>query len=163
MVFSIFRPYHKIVLGISILTQEKSAAEWIFPKCRFFLEISQFSLTVGIFNLSSYLYLNLAAARSIFKHKKWATGCISISFYHLGNFRIFEGPWEFFRSSSRPCHHFALFFKLSHMPGDAGHGIGGPSKYLHWASIEIRPWAVAQGPGQLPSRMHEPLVATGHV
>ena len=36
LIFSIFGPYPKIVLGISILIQEKPAAEWIFPKFRFF-------------------------------------------------------------------------------------------------------------------------------
>ena len=34
--FSIFGPYPKIVLGISILIQEKPAAEWVFPIFRFF-------------------------------------------------------------------------------------------------------------------------------
>ena len=127
--------------------QEKSAAESVLIN---FYSFYNFHRLWEFFMLSPYPYLNLATAKSIFNQEKWLAECVSISFYFLSNFRIFEGPWEFFKPSSRPCHPFALFFKLSHMPDHAAHGTGHTSKYLHWASPQNwalgscpRPWATA--------------------
>ena len=107
--------------------QEKSAAESVLIN---FYSFYNFHRLWEFFMLSPYPYLNLAIAKSIFNQEKWLAECVSISFYFLSNFRIFEGPWEFFKPSSRPCHPFALFFKLSHMPDHAGK--------WHWAVPQQR-------------------------
>ena len=121
--------------------QEKSGAESVLLN---FYSFYNFPRLWEFFKLSTYSYLNLATAKSIFNQEKWPAKCVSISFYFLGNFRFFEGPWEFWKPSSRPCHPFALFFKLSHMPGHAAHGMGPTSRCLHWASPQN--WALGSCP-----------------
>ena len=97
--------------------QEKSAAESVLNN---FYSFYNFHRLWEFFKLSTYPYLNLATAKSIFNQEKGTAECVSMIFYFLGNFCTFEGPWEFFKPTSRPCHPFALFFKLSHMPDYAG-------------------------------------------
>ena len=125
--------------------KEKSAAESVLIN---FYSFYNFHRLWEFFMLSPYPYLNLAIAKSIFNQEKWQAECVSISFYFLSNFHIFEGLWEFFKPSSRPCHPFALFFfKLSHMPDHAGK--------WHWAVPQQRRprckhWWFRFGVGQLP-------------
>ena len=107
--------------------QEKSAAESVLIN---FYSFYNFHRPWEFFKLSNYPYLNLATAKFIFNQEKWPAESVSMNFYCLGNFCTFEGPWEFFKPSSRPCHPFALFFKLSHMPDYAGK--------WHWAVPQQR-------------------------
>ena len=70
-----------------------------------------FSRLWEFFKLSTHPYLNLATAKSIFNQEKWPAECVSISFYFLGNFRFFEGPWEFFEALKPALPAFCFIFQ----------------------------------------------------
>ena len=129
--------------------QEKSAAESVLINFYNFHRLWEF------FMLSPYPYLNLATAKFIFNQEKWLAECVSISFYFLSNFRIFEGPWEFFKPSSRPCHPFALFSNSATCQTMPRMAWATQAGIYTGQAFKIGLWAVAQGPGQLPSRMHQ--------
>ena len=107
-----------------------------------YLLLLQFLEAVGIFWFPGRPYPNLAENTAV---------RASVKFDYFGQFRIFEGPWEFLGYSAQPFLRYLIiisaalalqrsvgkflgwqlghgclcfFFKLRHMPDDAGNGTG---------------------------------------
>ena len=126
----------------AFFSMRKQAINLIFPD----LEFSEEGATFWFFLFLDHFPF-LVTGKSIFKQGKWAADSLSARFEYFGQFRNFEGVWEFFKSSSRPCQLFALFFKLSYLPDGAGK--------WHWATSQQMPAGVSVflsklGLGKLP-------------
>ena len=106
--------------------------------------------------------------------------CASVKFDYFGQFRIFEGPWEFLDYLAQPFLRYLItisaalalqrsvgnflswqlghgclcsFFKLRHIPDDAGNGTGQLPSILGLGKAWCKCLLLEIGLGQLPSSL----------